>query len=68
MQDTAAELLSLPDEVEADSLCPGGGGEKRIFDVDAAETVVAFFLPHHAKRAAAFYQINLACDASCVGY
>ena len=43
MQDTAAELLSLPDEVEADSLCPGGGGEKRIFDVDAAETVVAFF-------------------------
>jgi len=43
MQDTAAEFLSLPDEVEADFVCHGRGGETRIFVVDVPEAVVVFF-------------------------
>ena len=43
MQDTAAAFLNLPDEVEADFVCPGSGGDTRIFVVDAPEAIVAFF-------------------------
>ena len=43
MQDTAAAFLSLPDEVEADFVCPGSGGKTRTFVVDAPEAVVVFF-------------------------
>ena len=68
MQDTAAEFLSLPDEVEADFVCPGSGGDTRIFVVDAPEAVVAFFSRIMQNEPQRFNQMNRAFDASHVGY
>ena len=60
MQDTAAEFLSLPDEVEADFVCPGSGGDTRIFVVDAPEAVVAFFSRIMQNEPQRFNQMNRA--------
>lgn len=68
MQDTAAEFLSLPDEVEADFVCPGSGGDTRIFVVDAPEAVVAFFSRIMQNEPQRFNQMNRAFDTSHVGY
>ena len=54
MRDTAAKFLSFPDEVEMEFVGPGSGGNTRMFVVDVSLAVVAFFLLHHARRAAAF--------------
>ncbi len=68
MQDTAAEFLSLSDEVEADFVCPGRGGETRIFVVDVPEAVVVFFSRIMQNEPQRFNQMNRAFDASHVGY
>ena len=68
MRDTAAEFLIFPDNVEAEFVGPGSGGNKRIFVVDVSEAGVAFFYCIMRNEPQRFNQTNRALDANHVRY